>query len=378
MGVGLRTMGSSEATAGAGGGDRDGSGGSAGGLGVVFSNGEFFAPGSARVSAMDAGIQHGVGLFETLLGGYAGASESQSGGARSFAELAMQDELEGTWACMLDEHLTRMQGSAKALGLSAGLNIEALREATLITIAKSGLSRCRVRITVTGGDLNLLAQARATKAGGGEQAPRTGTVLISATPATVYPRAMLETGLAAGISQSRANPFSMDEGHKTLNYWWRLRELGLAAGRDQGEALVFSVTNHLVGGCVSSAILIKDGEAFTPMARGEEGLGKGTVLEAVPGAALPGITRQWAIDELAGEGILTRKQPLTIEDVLNADEVLLTNSSWGVVSVVRVQGQTIADGSAGEIGALLRSRWDRLLSMLAGEKPGGADEGTAG
>lgn len=348
------------------------------GLGVIFSNGEFFAPGSARVSAMDAGIQHGVGLFETLLGGYAGASAPQPGGAKSFAEMAMQDELEGTWACMLDEHLTRMQNSAKALGLSAGLNIEALREATLITIARSGLKRCRVRITVTGGDLNLLAQARSTKAGGGEQAPRTGTVLISATPATVYPKAMLQSGLAAGISQSRANPFSVDEGHKTLNYWWRLRELGIAAGGDQGEALVFSVTNHLVGGCVSNAILIKDGEAFTPIARGEEALGKGTVLEAVPGAALPGITRQWAIDELAGEGILTRKRPVTIEDVLKADEVLLTNSSWGVVSVVRVQGQSIADGTVGEVGSLLRSRWDRLLSMLSGEKPGGAVEGAAG
>ena len=35
----------------------------------VWLNGEFVERDEARVSAFDAGLQHGVGLFETMLGG---------------------------------------------------------------------------------------------------------------------------------------------------------------------------------------------------------------------------------------------------------------------------------------------------------------------
>ena len=34
----------------------------------VFLDGEFVSRDGARVSAFDAGLQHGVGLFETMLG----------------------------------------------------------------------------------------------------------------------------------------------------------------------------------------------------------------------------------------------------------------------------------------------------------------------
>ena len=36
------------------------------------------------------------------------------------------------------------------------------------------------------------------------------------------------------FADSRANPLNPMEGHKTLNYWWRLRELQVAAGKGAG------------------------------------------------------------------------------------------------------------------------------------------------
>jgi len=354
-------------------------------MAIAFLNAQFVDPADARVSALDAGIQHGVGLFETLLGGAAAPASPSSTTNVPHANT-------GTWAMHLEEHLSRLAQSARELGLSAALNVDALHEATLDTITRAGLPRARVRITITGGDLNLLRAARPTSTDAPDSAtPPTrphpqGTVLITAVPATEYPAQMITDGVSVAISDAKANPFNPTEAHKTLNYWWRLRELGLAAQREGDEALIFSVTNHLVGGCVSSALLIKDDECIVPICRGEESAvasassspappsaaPSGTPEPApgrpivLPSAALPGITRAWAINELAGEGILTRKRLVTIADVLEADEVMLLNSSWGVLPVVRVEGRQLSNGVPGDSARLLVSRWNRMLTALAG------------
>src|SRR4051812_28103719 len=99
---------------------------------TVFLNGQFLSPDQARLSAFDAGVQHGVGVFDTLTGGTGG---------------------DGAWALPLEEHLARLAGSARDLGLSGSVRAEGLREGVLETIRRSGLERARVRVTLTGGDL---------------------------------------------------------------------------------------------------------------------------------------------------------------------------------------------------------------------------------
>ena len=46
-----------------------------------------------------------------------------------------------------------------------------------------------------------------------------------------------------------------------------------------------------------------------------------------------------------------------IEDVLSADEVLLTNSSWGVMPVVGVEREKIGTGEPGPVARALRDWW---------------------
>jgi branched-subunit amino acid aminotransferase/4-amino-4-deoxychorismate lyase len=48
---------------------------------------------------------------------------------------------------------------------------------------------------------------------------------------------------------------------------------------------------------------------------------------------------------------------LDIDALLNADEIFLTNSSWGVLPVVAVEAQTIGSGKPGPITTRLRKRW---------------------
>ncbi|HZW09734.1 MAG TPA: aminotransferase class IV [Phycisphaerales bacterium] len=328
-------------------------------MATVFLNGRFVDQAEARVSAFDAGLQHGVGLFETMLGGTTALDE--------------------TWVFRLDEHLERLAGSARELGLSDQLRTQGLYDAVMETVARAGHARSRVRLTITAGDLNLLSAARDDETDG-----RTGavepTVLIVAQPATAYPEGMFERGVMAAVADARANPLSPFEGHKTLNYWWRLRELQAAGAKGAAEAIVLQVSNHLCGGCVSNVFVVKGGVLRTPIARGEEsetagqrggeaaGEGAAPAAEggvrrgaALPSPVLPGVTRN-AILELAElRSIRVERRMLTIEDLLGADEVFLTNSGWGVLPVVAVEAHPIGAGKPGELTRALRGAWRRAI-----------------
>jgi branched-chain amino acid aminotransferase len=323
-------------------------------MAIAFLDGQFISLDDARISALDAGVQHAAGLFETMLGGCEPS----------------------VFVIDLDRHMQSLVASAHELGLSSQLREQPLGEAVLETVRRSGLARARIRLTITGGDLNLLARGAAP----GERRQSRPSLLIVAQPATVYPAGMLERGVLACLADSKANPFNPMESHKTLNYWWRLRELQIAATKQAGEALIFDVTSHLVGGCVSNAFIVKDGQVRTPIARGEEGFGpsgpQGTLEEKpakglhLPSPVRPGVTRQWVCDQLELLGSPVQRQMLTIHDVLAADELFLTNSSWGVLPVVQVESHAIGPARSGEhsapgpVAEALMAQWAKYSHLL--------------
>lgn len=339
-------------------------------MSTIFLNGAFTAPSDARVSAFDAGFQHGVGLFETMT-----AVAGPGGRPRVLA---------------LWEHLERLRLSAMELGLVSSLHVNALAEAVERTAAKEAeasrdTERFRVRLTITGGDLNLLARRMSADqpAKGAPAAPgHEPTLLIHVQPATVYPEEMFERGVTAVVGDLKVNPLDPTAGHKTLNYWARLRELQTASAKGAAEALIFQVSNHLAGGAVSNAFLVQDGVLITPIARGEEdevGSGGGSPnagpapSEAdrpspparsrgvLPSPVLPGITRRWVMDWATGVDQPVLRRMVTITDVLEADEVFLTNSSWGALPVVAVEKTRIGGGEPGPVTNRLLSAYHEHL-----------------
>lgn len=322
-------------------------------MATVFLDGHFLSRDDARISAFDAGFQHGVGLFETMLAVRRGRPH----------------------VLHLEAHLERLRQSALTLGLASVMHTGALAEAVQRTADKAAEEiqspKLRLRLTLSGGDLNLLGR------GGEGQRRHEPTLLIVAQPATEYPAEMFERGTLATLADFRANPFDPTQGHKTLSYWPRLRELQIAAGKGAGEALVFSVTNHLVGGCVSNAFMVRGGELLTPIARGEEEEvahgeqspdtppARGARGAVLPSPVLPGIVRRWIMDWAIVEGIPCRQRMLSLDDVLRADEVFLTNSSWGVLPVTRLEAERIAKGEVGELTGKLVAAWSELSAIDA-------------
>jgi branched-chain amino acid aminotransferase len=284
---------------------------------AVWLNGTLEKVNDARISAFDAGFQHAVGLFETMM-------------AR------------GSRVVHLHQHLDRLEGSLRETRLSDRLKSGPLADAIHATVAAADLETARVRLTISGGDLNLL------HGGADGHEP---TILIVAQPATAYPDELYEKGIRTTVADSRANPLDPFAAHKTLAYWPRLAELQSAAAKNASEALWFTVSNHLAGGCVSNVILVKDGDFVTPLVRGEEPEG------GLPSPVLPGVVRAEVLGWAAGDGRLIHRKMIDINAVLEADEVLLTNSSWGVLPVVGVEREQIGDGSPGPVAESLRAWW---------------------
>ena len=293
----------------------------------IYLNGHMKPAHEATVSVEDAGLQHAVGLFETM---------------RAYHGKVFR----------LNQHLARLRQSAMELGLSAEMNTEPLADAVNLTLSHNKLTEARLRLTITAGTLSML------KKDGEDTAVVRQTVAVVPSEPTAFAPEYFEQGVRVAIHAQGANPFDITAGHKTLNYWARLRALRQAAALGCSESVWLNVTNHLASGCVSNLFLVKDGILLTPIARGEE------KDEALPAPVLPGITRAAVIEAAQKNSIEVVRRMLSVNDLLNADEVFLTNSNWQVLPVTAVEKTDIADAKPGPMTGSLRQA---VLGMIEAE-----------
>ncbi len=307
----------------------------------VWLDGRFVPVHEAKVSAFDAGFQHAIGLFETMT--------ARNG--RVFRPKA---------------HMERLLDSARSLLLLESLRLESLVDAIHATVARNELQEARVRLTLTGGPLNLRVEAP------GRTDP---TILIHAQPPTPTPETLRNEGIRVVVSDDRLSHLDASGGCKTLSYWMRLLALQKAGAKGASEALWFTVSNHLAGGSTSNVLLVKDGRLLSPFARGEEPEG------AIASTVRPGVTRA-AVFELARErGMEIEVRPLDIDDVLAAEELMLVNSGWGILPVVAVEKAVVGEGRPGPVARGLHESLEQLIERETsyGIDPGATDEdGSAG
>ena len=304
----------------------------------IWLNGEIVPESEAHVSVFDSGIQHAVGLFETI----------SASNARVFRGR---------------EHAQMLVDSARLLLMSNRLQAGPLAEAADRLLAHNTLSEARIRLTVTGGNLNML-QASAD----GHVDP---TVLIVTQPPTEYPPVFFSQGVEVSIAAGRENPWTPMAGHKTLNYWPRIHALQMAGLIGASEALWLDPAAHLTCGCVSNIFLVRDGVILTPLARGEETPGE----ESPP--VRPGVSRATVIECAEKAGLEVRRTALNMEDLLGADEVFLTNSSWHLLPVRGVRlpvrgedGQPAVDArvvGSGEVGPVATRLRRAVLDLIDAE-----------
>jgi branched-subunit amino acid aminotransferase/4-amino-4-deoxychorismate lyase len=273
----------------------------------VFLNGEIVDSSDAKVSVGDGGFLYGMGLFETM----------RAAGGKVFA---------------FDDHLNRLFNSAGALLVRNSYSRERIAEAVEEVLAANGLSEARLRLTLTGGAMG----------GEGE-----GTMLITATELSGYPEDYYEKGVRVVLTDYRQNPADPLAGHKVTSYASRLLALSEAHKKMAAEALWFTADNKLAEGCISNVFLVKDSVVYTPR---------------VETPVLPGVARRHVLEFAKAEGIKAVENDLTIQELLAADEVFLTNVIMLVLPVVAVEAHTVGEGKVGEVSKRLLGCFNKLLS----------------
>lgn len=265
----------------------------------VFLNNEIIPTAEAGISIFDAGILHGAGLFETM----------RAYGGRVFR---------------VEDHIARLLNSSAALALPLDRTREQLVDAVKQTLAANELRDARLRLTVTSGKLHGL---------GAEETP-SATVFVTASPLQPYPDAFYQKGMTAIISNFKLSPTDPTVRHKTIGYLPRLMALQAAHQGGAGEAIWFTTENRLAEGSISNIFLVKDGKLSTP---------------SVNDPLLPGITRKVVIELAAAAGIAVSEGALTINDLLAADEVFITNSVMEVMPVCRIERHGVGNEEPGPI-----------------------------
>ena len=283
----------------------------------LWLNNNFVDENSATLSLKDAGLLHGAGVFTTMRGNNGKVFQ-------------------------LAQHLHRLRDSCEALFIPLQYKDEVVEQAATELLGRNELADARLRLTVTRGTVI--------------QDPLHGirvepNVFMTATQFEPYPVEYYQRGLTVILlDDQKLNPYDLQAGHKTLNYFSRLAALREANRRKAGEALWFNVYNYLQSGCVSNVMLVENGKLVTPPTA--EDLRDPMVAQEVPYSrsnVLPGVTRA-AVIELAREaGIEVELAAVDVARLLEAQELFLTNSIMGVMPVCRIEQKTLGEDRPGPI-----------------------------
>jgi branched-chain amino acid aminotransferase len=275
---------------------------------IVDLNGELISADTADITVSDLGVLYGIGLFETM---------------RSYAGRVFR----------FRQHLDRLLASAEKLHLPFRREMLPDEERIAALLKANNLSDARLRLTVSGG---------APVEEGLKHMVLTTAVPLEPAPAEYYTR-----GVTVHVTSQVQQTTDPLVSHKTTCYWPRLQALHEAQQRDCAEALWFTETRQLAEGSISNVFLIKGGTAKTPP------------LET---PVLPGVTRSAVIELCEKEEIPCQQSPLTIDDLLDADEAFLCNCILEIVPVCRVERSPIGGEKVGPITAKLAEAYRKLVA----------------
>ena len=285
---------------------------------LVYVAGDLVPAAEARISALDAGVLLGAGLFETL---------------RTYAGKPFR----------LGAHLARLRASGEFFRIFVRETDAEITATVARLLEANGVPDARVRLTATRGPL--------ASAVDDDEAPP-ATLIITAGPMTPYPAELYEKGATVVVSDIRISPDDPTVYHKTTGYLRNLLALHDAHRARATEALIFNTKGRLAEGSLSNVFIVSEGRLLTPSV--EEGL-------------LAGITRA-AVLELAAEvGVPAEQRPLAVREVLDADEMLLTNSIMELLPVGRVERKEIGDGLPGPVTKQLAEAYRALVIRETGQ-----------
>ncbi|MGI9342916.1 MAG: aminodeoxychorismate lyase [Gammaproteobacteria bacterium] len=259
---------------------------------------------AAVLPIADRGLQYGDGLFETI---------AVRNGMPRF----------------LDRHTARLAAGLEALGFAAQpgglLASDGASDvagdlvsdvADEVARVAAGRDAGVAKVIVTRG-----SAARGYRPPGMPQLRR----LVGSFPSTPPPRHYYVDGVELRVCSTPASSNPVTAGHKTL---CRLDQVLARAEWDDpdiAEGLMLDASGYIVGGTMSNFFCVRNDCLLTP---------------ALDRCGIAGIMRAVVLAEAATAGLATQLADLPLDELLDDDELFLTNSQFGIWPVRSLAGRS--------------------------------------
>lgn len=272
---------------------------------LVHIDGQYLPKSEAKVSVFDHGFLYGDGIFE---------------GIRLYQGNVFR----------LEEHLERLEWSAKAICLDLPWSRKEISDIVCETCRRNDLKDGYIRLVISRGtgDLGLSPK----------NCPKPSIVCI-ADKIALYPEALYTQGMRIITAPTRRiSPAALPPMIKSLNYLNNILARIEANNAGVEEAIMLN-SEGFVAECTGDNIfIVQKGNLFTP---------------PLSAGALYGITRNTVLDAAKELGITSAEPNLTRYDIYNADEMFLTGTAAEIIPVVKVDGRVIGTGKPGPVTAKL-------------------------
>jgi len=280
----------------------------------VYIDGKFYPKAEAKISVFDHGFLYGDGIFE---------------GIRLYKGCVFR----------LEEHLERLEMSAKALCLNMPWTRKEISDIVCESCRRNKLTDGYIRLVVSRGfgDLGLSPKNCPTP-----------SIICIADSIKLYPEELYTTGMKIITAPTRrVSPAALPPMIKSLNYLNNILAKMEAQQHGFHECLMLNEQGYVSECTGDNVFLIHKGKLITP---------------ASYAGALVGITRQVAIEVAQTLNIPVVETNITRYDVWNADECFLTGTAAEVIPVIEVDARTIGTGKPGPLTAKILTEFRKKAS----------------
>jgi branched-chain amino acid aminotransferase len=275
-------------------------------MAIYYVDGDFVEEQDAKLPLSDLIILRGYGVFDFL----------RTYGGRPFH---------------LEDHIKRLQNSARLIGLACPWSSSEIIDITLQTIARNDYPEANIRLLITGGDSEDSISP-------GQQ-PR---LVVTVGPVKRFPEQWYRDGVK--IITARLNRYI--PGAKSIDYIRAIVTLNDARAVGAVESVYVDIDDHVLEGTTSNLFAVISGRLVTP-------------AEDI----LPGITRD-VILELVKEDFQVELRNLPRAELLQAEEIFLASSNKEVLPVCQVDDQPFKSAPgpvSGRVQGLFRAYTEKYV-----------------
>jgi branched-chain amino acid aminotransferase len=284
---------------------------------IVYINGLFTPLCNAKVSIQDRGFCYGDGLFETLR-----ASEGS--------------------IFRLEQHIDRLLKSLPKVFIDLPMTRLELMSVAQDTLARNKYKDAIIRLTVTRGDTQSNIQM---------DSDIPPSLVINIRSFAPLPKATYIKGVKIKLFQERASLVNgLDQRLKSCNYLSNILIKKLSHEKGFMDGVVIDPDFGVTEGTTSNVFIVRQGVLKTP---------------PVSAYVLEGVTRQVVLEIARAHKIPFREERITLEDLLKADEVFITNTGIEIVPVTQIDSQAIGNKKPGILTGFFH---DEFLKCVEAEK----------